>query len=239
MAQTISLGTILDPSRDRFATTGAHGDFRVQPMFGDRAGDYVDPRTARSLLQNVLIGPNQTPLVQQDKDGNWNFNYDVSSEFGPRVPPAPGASDYHRGIDVPLEAGTQLSYKGQGKFKSADGYGILETTDAQGRPYRLSFLHTDPSTGGESFPELPMEQDGTQTIPAAGSSSVVQYFDMRPNYKEEKKKEGFNFKDFMYKQLAASMLNPMMGAGFLNNYPSMNPSIAGLMDGSLDSIYGL
>ena len=221
------------------ASTGGHGDIRVQPLFGPNKGRYIDPRSAKSLLQNVLVGPNQTPLVQQGEDGNWTFNYGVSSEFGPRTPPTKGASSYHRGIDIPLAPGTQLSYRGQGRFEPGEGMGTLDTTDAQGRPYRLSFLHTDPSKGGGEFPELPMEQDGTQTIPAAGSSSVVQYFDMRPDYKEEKKKEGFDFKEFMYKQLAASMLNPMMGAGFLSNYPGMNPSIAGLMDGSFDSIYGL
>ena len=32
----------------------------------------------------------------------------VSSKFGPRVPPCPGASDYHQGIDIGAASGTPI-----------------------------------------------------------------------------------------------------------------------------------
>ena len=32
----------------------------------------------------------------------------ISSKFGPRVAPAPGASKYHRGVDIPAASGTDI-----------------------------------------------------------------------------------------------------------------------------------
>ena len=87
-----------------------------------------------------------------------------------------------------------------------------------------------------------MEQDQNLPpelrLPTSGST-VVQYFDQRPNYRKEKEKDGFDFKEYMYKQIMASALNPMMGMGFLDSYSSSNPLLAGLQDGSFDNIYGL
>ena len=64
MAGLIPVGRVVDPSRDVFPSTGAHLDVRVIPQFGPQKGKKIDPRTAKTLLQNVLIGKEQTPLVQ-------------------------------------------------------------------------------------------------------------------------------------------------------------------------------
>jgi hypothetical protein len=56
MAGLIPLGTVVAPSKDVFATTGAHLDVRVIPQFGTQKGKKIDPRTAKTLLQNVLSG---------------------------------------------------------------------------------------------------------------------------------------------------------------------------------------
>jgi hypothetical protein len=168
MAGLIPLGSVIDPSKDVFPTTGAHLDVRVIPQFGPQKGKKIDPKTARSLLQNVLIGPNRTPLVQQ-QGTDWRWNFPVTSEFGPRKAPTAGASTYHQGIDVPLGAGTQLTYKGYGSFRPDRGFGSLMTADAQGNPYELRFLHTQPgkqaSVGSSVAPAAPQ-------LPSSSSSSL-------------------------------------------------------------------
>lgn len=158
MAGLIPLGSVIDPSKDVFPTTGAHLDVRVIPQFGPQKGKKIDPKTARSLLQNVLIGPNKTPLVQQ-KGKDWQWNFPLTSGFGARSAPTAGASSFHQGIDVGLGAGTQLTYKGYGTFRPDRGYGSLTTADAQGNPYELRFLHTQPgkatSVGSNIAPPAP------------------------------------------------------------------------------------
>jgi hypothetical protein len=138
MAGLIPLGAVVDPSKDVFATTGAHLDVRVIPQFGAQKGKKIDPKTAKSLLQNVLIGADKRPLVQQvGKD--WKFNFPVTSEFGKRTVPTAGASTYHEGIDIGLDAGTPLTYKGYGSYRPDNGFGSLNVSDPQGNPYELRF----------------------------------------------------------------------------------------------------
>ena len=148
MAGLIPLGAVIDPSRDIFPSTGAHLDVRVIPQFGPQKGKKIDPKTARSILQNVLVGPNRTPLVQQNGN-DWRWNFPITSGFGPRNAPTAGASTYHEGIDVSLGAGTPLTYKGYGSFRPDSGFGSLMTTDAQGNPYELRFLHTEPGKAAQ------------------------------------------------------------------------------------------
>lgn len=159
MAGLIPAGLVVDPSRDVFPTTGAHLDVRVIPRFGPNQGKKIDPKTARTLLQNVLVGPNQTPLVQQ-KGKDWQWNFPITSGFGPRSAPTAGASSFHQGIDVPLSAGTEIKYKGYGTYRPEKGFGSLVTTDPQGNPYELRFLHTEPgksaSVGSGLIPTAPV-----------------------------------------------------------------------------------
>jgi hypothetical protein len=172
MAGLIPLGAVIDPSKDVFPTTGAHLDVRVIPQFGAQKGKKIDPKTARSILQNVLVGPNRTPLVQQ-QGADWRWNFPVTSGFGPRKAPTAGASTYHQGIDVPLGAGTSLTYKGYGTFRPDSGFGSLMTTDDKGNPYELRFLHTQPgkaaSVGSQKVPDAP----SLPSVEGTGSSDQL------------------------------------------------------------------
>jgi len=170
MAGLIPLGTIVDPSKDVFPSTGAHLDVRVIPQFGPQKGKKIDPRTARTLLQNVLIGTDKTPLVQKEGD-NWKWKFPVTSEFGKRAAPTAGASTYHEGIDIGVGAGTPLTYKGAGTYRPDHGFGALSVADAQGNPYEIRLLHTAPgkaasvgSTVQPSAPVLPTPAQNTDTL---------------------------------------------------------------------------
>ena len=237
MAGLIHLGYVADPAKDIFPTTGAHSDIRVIPQFGPKKGQKIDPQTIRSLLKNVQV--DGTPLVEQDNEGNWNWNYKISSPFGPRNAPTAGASTYHEGIDVPIAQGTSLVYKGYGEYKPGEGMGTLSTKDKQGNPYDIQFLHMNPGEKSSvSPPTIPTEVDGMPggtTVP--GGSVIVQNFDMR-NGSKEKKKEKFNIKDYMMKRLLTSALDPMAGMNFLQSYPASNPMLAGMMDGTYDGLFG-
>jgi hypothetical protein len=185
MAGLIPLGSVIDPSKDVFATTGAHLDVRVIPQFGPNKGKKIDPKSAKTLLQNILVGPNRTPLVQQNgKDWKWNF--DVTSGFGPRSAPTAGASSYHEGIDIGLGAGTPLTFKGYGTFRPDRGFGSLTTADAQGNPYELRFLHTQPgkatavgSTVAPAAPQLPGPEgsaSGSDSLASAAGRKLLEAF---------------------------------------------------------------
>ena len=170
MAGLIPLGAVVDPSRDVFPTTGAHLDVRVIPQFGPQKGKKIDPRTARTLLQNVLIGADKTPLVQKEGD-NWKWKFPVTSEFGKRAAPTAGASTYHEGIDIGVGAGTPLTYKGYGTYRPDHGFGALSVADPQGNPYEIRLLHTAPgkaasvgSTVQPSAPVLPSPAQNTDTL---------------------------------------------------------------------------
>lgn len=179
MAGLIPLGTVVDPSRDVFPTTGAHLDVRVMPLYGPQKGKKVDPRTARGLLQNVLVGKDRIPLVQPQGQG-WKWNFPVTSEFGQRAAPTAGASTFHRGIDVGLGVGTQLTYKGYGTFTPDRGFGRLQTTSAQGNPYEIRFLHTEPgkaaSVGSNVVPSAPIlpAPEGTPATPEQNTNRLME-----------------------------------------------------------------
>ena len=166
MAGLIPAGRIVDPSKDIFPSTGAHLDVRVIPQFGAQKGKKIDPRTAKALLQNVLVGKDQIPLVQQQGQ-DWKWNFPVTSEYGKRAAPTAGASTFHEGIDISLSAGTPLAYKGYGTYRPDAGFGSLQTTDTQGNPYEIRFLHTEPgqkaAVGSSAVPNpLALPGDNTQ-----------------------------------------------------------------------------
>jgi hypothetical protein len=157
MAGLIPIGRIVDPSKDIFPSTGAHLDVRVIPQFGASKGKKIDPRSAKSLLQNILVGKDKRPLVQQQGD-NWTWNLPVTSEFGPREAPTAGASTFHQGIDIGVPVGTELTYKGYGTYRPDRGFGSLMTADAQGNPYEIRLLHTEPGKAASV---------GSSVVPAA------------------------------------------------------------------------
>lgn len=136
------LGTIIDPKEDIFPSSGPH--LHVEVLKNNQR---VDPEFARSLLQNVTFGKNNTPIVQQSGQ-DWKWNLERTSRFGPRNTGIKGASTDHRGLDLAsagLTPGTPIAYRGAGTFVPRQGYGALLTTDAQGTPYELRFLHTKPA----------------------------------------------------------------------------------------------
>lgn len=132
-----AVGRVVDPSKDVLPSTGAHFDVRVM-----RDGEYKDPETARSILKNLYVGGK--PLYTE-QDQYRTAAYPITSRFGPRTAPVAGASTYHRGIDIGVGAGTPLEWRGGGTFKPQRGYGVIETTDPQGRPYTVKLLHTTSS----------------------------------------------------------------------------------------------
>jgi len=231
MAGLIPLGSVIDPSKDIFATTGAHLDVRVIPQFGAQKGKKIDPKSAKSLLQNILIGQDKKPLVQQ-VGNEWKWNAPVTSGFGSRSAPTAGASSYHEGIDIGLGAGTQLTYKGAGTFQPNKGYGSLMTTDAQGQPYELRFLHTQPGKassvqGGTAQPQLQ-----TATAPEDAANRLL---NLLFNQKEKP-----SLTDQIIGQvLEAKLANPSQQ--FLGNYTSLlgaNPYEEFLLDPAKAGIYG-
>jgi hypothetical protein len=229
MAGLIPLGSVIDPRKDVFATTGAHLDVRVIPQFGPQKGKKIDPKSAKSLLQNVLVGQDRKPLVQQ-VGNEWKWAAPVTSGFGPRSAPTAGASSYHEGIDIGLGAGTQLTYKGVGSFQPNKGYGSLMTTDAQGQPYELRFLHTEPgkaaSVQGASTP--------TQATPNP-EDSANKLLELLFGQKEKP-----SLTDQIIGQaLEAKLANPSQK--FLGNYTSLlnqNPYEDLLLDPAKAGIYG-
>jgi hypothetical protein len=232
----IPIGGIIDPSMDRFASTGPHADFRVIPRFGKLKDQKIDPRTARTLLQNVLVGKDQTPLVQQVDDGQWKFNFPVTSEFGPRAAPTAGASTNHPGIDVGIGAGTQLAYRGAGSYTAGDGMGTLSVMDPQGRPYDIQVLHIDPAknTDGSMQPTPIVPRDPAMDYDL---SDIERERDIYQAYaqglldsrtgRRKKKSTRESIKERLQRQLVGQILDPLgTSGGFLNSFVMGSPDLA-------------
>ncbi len=108
--------------------TGPHLDFRIWDV--DK-GSYINPSGFTDVLS-----VNDKPLTEQ---------FNMTSGFGPRPVPTPGASSNHLGIDYATPAGTPVQIKG-GKFittfNDARGgrmsqYGIQR----DGKNYDVLLLH--------------------------------------------------------------------------------------------------
>lgn len=79
--------------------TGAHLDMRV---YDPAIGDYIDPTN----YQNLLLTDGGIPIRRK---------FAMTSGYGPRRAPVPGASTFHKGIDFATPEGTAISVKG-GRF---------------------------------------------------------------------------------------------------------------------------
>ena len=142
MAGLLPGGHVVDPSKDIYPTSGVHIDPRVYPRFGPNRDKPINPRNAKFLLQNLLVGGK--PVVEQ-RHGTWQWNFPITSEFGPRNINVSGASKIHKGIDIAgMKAGAPVAYRGPGTYRPGQGYGTFSVTDAQGNPYDLQVLHTVP-----------------------------------------------------------------------------------------------
>lgn len=206
MAGLIPLGTVAKPGEDIFPTTGPHLDVRVK-----RKGEYIDPMTARSILKNVLVGKDRTPLFKEEGK-EFKPSYTITSPYGKRVAPTAGASTFHRGIDIGIEGGTPLVYKGYGTFKPGEGLGTLETI-VDGVPYELKFLHTKP---GQKAEVINQQQDVAQ-MPQASQATTpakqdINLFVTLPQKQLKKRKEdpGANFLDYYIGQ---SLQTPRTSTG--------------------------
>jgi murein DD-endopeptidase MepM/ murein hydrolase activator NlpD len=165
MASVFDVGSIAAPGAD-FASTGPHLHVGIQ----DSSGKYLNPETARSFLLNrILVGKNRTPLYAQ-QGSDWSGAYPVTSQFGHREAPTAGASTEHQGVDIGIPQGTKLAWSAlPGDVYTPDkGYGSIQTTDAQGRPYTVKLLHTTPGTTSQ-LPMTPGQQPGTPIAAATGN----------------------------------------------------------------------
>ena len=71
----------------------------------------------------------------------------ISSYFGKRTAPTPGASTYHKGVDIPAPEGTALIASCDGKitftgFLGGGGYTITLTTTEN---IKISYCHVSPN----------------------------------------------------------------------------------------------
>jgi hypothetical protein len=141
MASIFDVGSIAQPGAD-FASTGPHLHVSVQ----DPGGKTLDPTTARSfLLSRILVGKNKTPLYSKSGE-NWQSAYQVTSPFGQRSAPTAGASTDHQGTDFGIPQGQRLGWLANpgDVYTPNQGYGTIQTTDPQGKPYTVKLLHTVP-----------------------------------------------------------------------------------------------
>ena len=163
MAGIIQTGYVAKPGEDIFPTTGPHLDVRVK-----KGGQYIDPSTWRSGLQNLVIGEAKTPLYQQTKDG-FKPSFPITSGFGPRSAPTAGASTFHKGIDFGVPGGTPLYWKGAGAFKPGKGLGTIQTPEG----YEIELLHTkggqEASLGNQQSPQV----QPTQQPPGVDSPQSI------------------------------------------------------------------
>jgi len=236
VATIVPLGGIIDPSRDRFPSSGPHGDFRVIPQFGDKQGQKIDPRTARSILKNVLVGKDRTPLVQQNEDGQWNWNYPITSGFGPRNTGIPGASTYHSGIDVGIPTGTPLAYQGNATYRAGDGMGTLSVKDDQGRPYNVQVLHIDPAASMSETPDSPSTPPSVSTDVYGDYPEIARERDIYQAYaqglldskggRRKRKSTKLSLKEQMARQLLGQVLNPLGTGQFLGGYLDSSPRLS-------------
>lgn len=241
---TIPVGGVIDPARDRFATTAAHADIRVIPRFGKFKDQKINPRFAKTLLQNFLIGEDQIPLTQQLEDGQWKFNFPITSEFGPRRAPIEGASTNHLGMDIGIGTGTPLAYRGSGSYTAGDGMGTLSVQDPQGRPYDIQVLHIDPAAStGSSVPPIASTGSSTPPINSPTSNNVALddiarerdiyqayaqgLLDSKYPGRRRKKSTKQTIKERLQNQLIGQILDPLgMTGGFLGSFVSSSPSLA-------------
>ena len=168
MASIIHAGYVAGPGEDIFPTTGPHLDVRVK-----KAGQYIDPSTWRTGLQNLVIGNNKTPLFQQTKDG-FKPSFAITSGYGPRAAPTAGASTYHKGIDFGIPGGTPLYWKGAGAFKPGKGLGTIQTPEG----YEIELLHTKGGKEAAVAMNQVMQQPVQQQTQMMGSQPINLVIDL-------------------------------------------------------------
>ena len=129
----IPVGRIARTDQDPLPSTGPHLDVNIIPMYGEFKGQKIDPSLRPELLNRILIGAegNRRPLT----------SFPITSGYGPRSAPAPGASTFHPGLDYGVGAGEEVFFQG-GRYQPEGQVGVIYTTDSKGNPYELELRHT-------------------------------------------------------------------------------------------------
>jgi muramidase (phage lysozyme) len=127
----LSLGSIIDPSKDPLPTTGPHLHVDVT-----KNGVEIDPKTWRSGLANLYVGEGKgTPLYHRMAGGAYTPSFPVTSLYG-----APRPYGGHSGVDYGIDVGTPLTWRGRGQLLDK-GRGVTYEDDA-GNKYRVVLKHT-------------------------------------------------------------------------------------------------
>lgn len=220
MAGILSAGYVARPGEDIFPTTGPHLDVRVK-----KGGQYIDPTTWRSGLQNLMIGESKVPLFQQTKDG-FKPSFPITSPFGPRSAPTAGASTFHRGVDFGIGGGTPLYWKGAGAFKPGTGLGTIQTPEG----YEIELLHTKGGKAGSLEMAPGMMQPAAAPQPQttgqqqmAGSQPINLVIDLvedEPQQTITPDQMLKNYIDQRFSNMRKSSVSPFtMAQNFLNTAP--------------------
>lgn len=203
----MDVGYVAKAGEDVLPSTGPHLDVRVL-----KDGQYIDPSTWRSGLQNLRIGKSRTPLYRQE-NGKWMTPFQITSGYGPRQAPTAGASTDHKGIDYGVAGGEQLSWQGPGTFTPGQGYGSIKTPEG----YEVRLLHTK---GGKEQSLQPVATMQPQQAPAAPQVTYNVYMRQKAQQAADPYKAFLN--QFLTEQLfqapqTSSLMSPQQLFGMLSS----------------------
>ena len=129
-------GSVLPYQRDTLPSTGDHLDTRILVKSGPNKGQRIDPMSRPDLLSKVYIGDNAENAVPLT-------SFEVTSPYGNRTPPAPGASSFHAGIDSAIASGKKIFVKDGEGFYREKSANVVPITDDDGNTFEFEFYHTE------------------------------------------------------------------------------------------------
>jgi len=129
-------GSVVPYQRDTLPSTGDHLDTRILVKSGPNKGQRIDPMSRPDLLSKVYIGDNVDNAVPLT-------SFEVTSPYGDRVPPAPGASSFHAGIDSAIASGKKIFVKDGEGFYREKSANVVPITDDDGNTFEFEFYHTE------------------------------------------------------------------------------------------------
>ena len=129
-------GSVVPYQRDTLPSTGDHLDTRILVKSGPNKGQRIDPMSRPDLLSKVYIGDNAENAVPLT-------SFEVTSPYGDRTPPAPGASSFHAGIDSAIASGKKIFVKDGEGFYREKSANVVPITDDDGNTFEFEFYHTE------------------------------------------------------------------------------------------------